>query len=143
MAPASFAQPKTSAQLRPMICSKGEPIIAARALLARTMRELRDCTQMPSSIASKSVSQERGDASPPVCVFGGPGSDDSSFMIVFYRACQPLSLRVFSIRFLVSNSLASDPGWNCLPTKLNESAGLTHEIWIFPQSLVNIPQSPS
>jgi hypothetical protein len=117
--------------------------MAAKALLARTIRESSDCTQMPSSIALKRVSQESGDASPPVCEFGSAGSDDSSFMVVFYRACQPPSLRVSSIRFLLSNCLASDLRWDRQPVKLYETTALAREIGIFPQSLGYIPQSPS
>src|SRR5215470_325292 len=120
MAPVSFAHPKTSAHVRPMICSKGVPIMAAKELLARTIRESSDCTQMPSSIASKSASQEREGASTPVCEPGSAGSDDSSFIVFFYRAYQPPSLRVSSIRFMLSNCLASDTRWDQWPIKHNE-----------------------
>src|SRR5215470_9963351 len=108
MAPASLAQPKTLAQARPIICSSGAPIMSTKASLAQTMRESSDCTQMPSPIASKSFFQERGDESPPVCEPVKTESDDSSFVVIFYRARRPPSLRVSSIRLLPSNSHASD-----------------------------------
>src|SRR5262245_12250957 len=139
MAPISVAQSKTSAQACPMIRSCGAPIMSAKAPLAPTMRESSDCKQMPSSIASKSVFQERGDEPPPVCEAGKTGSDDSSFVVIFYRAYQPPSLRVSSIRFLPSNSLASDAGLDCYLVRHYEISALTHQIGIFPQSLRNIP----
>src|SRR5262245_21140837 len=143
MAPISVAQLKTSAQACPMICSGGAPIMSAKAPLAHTMRESSDCTQMPSSIASNSVFQERGDESPPVCEAGNSGSDDSSFVVIFYRAYQPPSLRVSSIRFLPSNSLASDASLECYFARPVEINAITHEIGIFPQSLGNIPHQKS
>src|SRR6266542_2057675 len=133
MAPASFAQLKTSAQARPTICSSGAPIMSAKALLAHTMRESSDCTQTPSSIASMSVLQAPGAVSTPVCEVGCAGSDDSSFVVIFYRACQPPSLRVSSIRFLLSNSLASDASRDRRFATRNEIGILTHEIGTFPQ----------
>src|SRR5262245_5365725 len=89
MAPVSFAQPKTSAHGRPMICSIGAPIILANALLEHKMRKSSDCTQTPSSMASKSVSHLRSEAHSPACEDGKTGSDDSSFVVIFYRAYQP------------------------------------------------------
>src|SRR5262245_30749676 len=139
MAPASFAQLKTSAQARPAICSSGAPIMSAKALLAHTMRESSDCTQTPSSIASMSVFHAPVDVSTPVCEAGCADSDDSSFVVIFYRACQPPSLRVFSIRFLPSNSLASSTCLDRYFATHNEIGILTHEIGIFPQLVGNIP----
>jgi hypothetical protein len=49
------------------------------------------------------------------------------------------SLRVFSIRALLSNCLAIDLKWDCLPVKLNETTALTHGVGKFPQLLGNIP----
>src|SRR5215475_2352158 len=143
MAPASFAQLKTSEQARPTIRSSGAPIMSAKALLAHTMRESSDCTQTPSSIASMSVLQAPGDVSASVCEAGCAGSDDSSFVVIFYRACKPASLRVSSIRFPPSNSLASSACLDrCFATH-NEIGILTHKIGIFPQSVGNIPHLKS
>src|SRR6266542_4826448 len=143
MAPVSFAQPKTSAQARPTICSRGAPIMSAKAPLAHTMRESSDCTQTPSSIASNSVSHVRSAAHSPACEVGKTGSDDSSFVVIFYRACQPPSLRVSSIRFLLSNSLASDASRDRRFATRYEIGILTCEIGIFPQPLGNIPHRKS
>ena len=52
---------------RPTICSSGAPIMSAKAQLAHTMRESSDCTQMPSSIASNSVSHVISAAHSPAC----------------------------------------------------------------------------
>src|SRR5262245_26843961 len=139
MAPASFTQLKTSAQARPTISSSGAPIMSAKALLAHTMREPSDCTQTPSSIASMSVLHAPGDVSTPVCEVGCAGSDDSSFVVIFYWACQPPSLRVSSIRFLPSNSLASSTRLDRYFETHIEIGLLTHEIGIFPQSVWDIP----
>src|SRR5262245_23342555 len=104
MAPVSFAQPKTSAQGRPMICSDGFPIMSAKALLAYTMRESIDCTQTPSSIASSSVSHLRSEAHSHVCEVGCVGGDDSSFVVIFYLARRPNPFE-----FLQSDSLQAIP----------------------------------
>jgi hypothetical protein len=85
-----------------------------------------------------SVLQAPGDVSTPVCEVGCAGSDDSSFVVIFYRACQPPSLRVSSIRFLPSNSLASSTRLDRYFATHNEIGILTHEIGIFPQSVGNI-----
>src|SRR5262245_8751045 len=139
MAPVSFAQPKTSEHRRPMICSSGTPIMSAKALLANTMRESSDCTQTPSSIASNSVSRVGSAAHSPACDDGKTRSGDSSFVVIFYRACQAPSLRVSSIRFLPSNSLASDASQDRSFETHYEISALTHGIGIFPQSVGNIP----
>src|SRR5262247_4095982 len=138
IAPESFVQPKTSAQARPMICSGGAPIMSAKAPLAYKIRESRDCTQTPSSIASKSIPQTPGDAHSSASEHVKLGSDDSSFVVIFYWAFQPPFLRVFSVRFLPSKSLASDPSQDRYFAMRNEISILTHAIGIFPQSLGNI-----
>jgi hypothetical protein len=113
--------------------------MSAKARLAHTMRESSDCTQMPSSNASNSVSHVSSAAHSPACEVGKTGSDDSSFVVIFYRACQPSSLRVSSIRFLPSKSLASDASRDrCFATP-DEIGILTREVGIFPQPLGNIP----
>jgi hypothetical protein len=111
----------------------------AKALLAHTIRESSDCTQTPSSIASSSVSNLRSDAHSPACEAGRIGRDDSSFVVIFYRARRPQSLRVSSIRFPPSNPLASDTSRDSYFARRNESVPLTHETGIFPQLLGNIP----
>ena len=60
--------------------------MSAKARLAHTMRESSDCTQMPSSIASNSVSHVISAAHSPACEIGKTGSDDSSFVVIFYRS---------------------------------------------------------
>src|SRR5262249_6891177 len=61
------------------------------------------------------------------------------FVVIFFRACQPPSLRVSSIRFLPSNSLASSTcPYRYFATHI-EIGILTHKIGIFPQSVGNIP----
>src|SRR5262249_10454727 len=102
-----------------------------------------DFTQTPSSIASMSVLQAPGGVSTPDCEVGCAGSDDSSFVVIFYRACQPPSLRVSSIRFLPSNSLASNTCLDRYFATHNEIGILTHEIGIFPQSVGKIPHLKS
>src|SRR5262249_42497638 len=67
------------------------------------------------------------------------GSDDSSYLVIFYRACRPPSLRVSSVRFLPSNSLASDASRDLYFAGGNGIGVLTHELGIFPQSVGNIP----
>src|SRR5262249_4989699 len=121
-----------------MICSGGAPIMSAKASLAYTIRESSDCTQTPSSIASKSIPQTPGDAHSPASEDVKRGIDDSSFVVIFYRAFQPPFLRVSSIRFLPSKSLASDVSQDRFFAPYNEISILTHEIGIFPQSLGNI-----
>src|SRR5262249_59452420 len=90
-----------------------------------------------------SVLQAPVDVSTPVCEVGCAGSNDSSFAVIFYRACQPPSLRVSSIRFLTSNSLASSTCLDRYFATHNEIGILTHEIGIFPQSVGNIPHMKS
>jgi hypothetical protein len=53
------------------------------------------------------------------------------------------SLQVSSIRFLPSNSLASDPSRDRRFATQNEIRILTHQIAIFPQSVGNIPHQKS
>jgi hypothetical protein len=107
------------------------------------MRESSDCKQTPSSMASKSVSHVRSDAHSSTCEDGKTGDDDSLFVVIFCRACQPPSLRVSSIRLLLSNSLASHASSDRPFATLNETGIGAREIGIFPQPLRNIPRRKS
>jgi len=90
-----------------------------------------------------SVLQAPGEVFTPVCEVGCAGSDDSSFVVIFYLACQPPSLRVSSIRFFPSNSLASSTCLDRYFATHNEIGIPTHEIGKFPQSVGNIPHLKS
>jgi hypothetical protein len=81
----------------------------------------------------------RSDAHSLACDAGMTGSDDSSFVVIFHRACQPPSLRVSLIRFLPSNSLASYSSRDRHFATQYEIRIPTHQIGIFPQSMGNIP----